>query len=409
LDTKRKGKIKRLGVLSRRNLYLYTQRFYCKRCKKSFVTRKDKRKRYSNEMIKRHIEDRTSYRIIARRLRETTHSRISSFTVFGAVKRASLNSKPLIEAIRELNPDLSGFLHLDGKGIKLKGKPKWESTLFIAQDSIGLPIHQKLIQGENKLLIINLLKEIKEKLNYPFKGIISDMREEIIYAVGQIIPEIPHQFCKTHILRGIDRILKIQPIQTQLTKHLKKLKGIKSLFIHPYSPEKQSILKELKDTKNKISDLKRKHKDTLTLRRYLRIYVLGNSFQKVETRLKKIKRLRAKLKPRKKVYNLITSLIKYKDNIFAHLKYPCLPYTNNQLENLIKQYERRFKTIEGFGNNYKATQGYLNLMAIYHCFKPYTDCKDKNSYKNGKSPLELAGVSIRGLDWVRFTLKNTNS
>ncbi|RKY34021.1 MAG: hypothetical protein DRP68_00555 [Candidatus Omnitrophota bacterium] len=43
-------------------------------------------------MIKRHIEDKASYRVIAKRLRETTHSRLSSFTVFNAVKRASLSS-----------------------------------------------------------------------------------------------------------------------------------------------------------------------------------------------------------------------------------------------------------------------------------------------------------------------------
>jgi len=82
-------------------------------------------------MIKRHIEDKASYRVIAKRLRETTHSRLSSFTVFNAVKRASLNSNlsargrsPIIEIIKELKPNLSGFLHLDGKGIKLKGKHK---------------------------------------------------------------------------------------------------------------------------------------------------------------------------------------------------------------------------------------------------------------------------------------------
>jgi hypothetical protein len=48
-------------------------------------------------------------------------------------------------------------------------------------------------------------------------------------------------------------------------------------------------------------------------------------------------------------------------------------------------------------------------MALYQCFKPYTDCKGKNTYKNGKFPLELAGISIEGLDWVGFALKNSNS
>ena len=75
--------------------------------------------------------------------------------------------------------------------------------------------------------------------------------------------------------------------------------------------------------------------------------------------------------------------------------------------------------MEGFGYDLNAIEGYLNLMAIYHCFsarggsalgrKPYTDCKEHNKRKNGKAPLELAGTSIKGLDWVRFSLRTNNS
>jgi hypothetical protein len=75
-----------------------------------------------------------------------------------------------------------------------------------------------------------------------------------------------------------------------------------------------------------------------------------------------------------------------------------MPYTNNQLEKLIKQYERRLKTIEGFGNNLDAVKGYLNLIGICHCFKPYMDCKERNKHKNGLSPLEISGVSTKSLD-----------
>lgn len=118
------------------------------------------------------------------------------------------------------------------------------------------------------------------------------MKEEIIQAVAQTMPEIPRNFCKTHILRGIDRVLKIQPIHSQLSKLLKRLRRLKSLFVYPYSLKKESLLKELRTTQERIAHLKRKHKDTLILRRYLRIYVLSNTPQKVETRLKRIKRLR---------------------------------------------------------------------------------------------------------------------
>ncbi len=46
-------------------------------------------------------------------------------------------------------------------------------------------------------------------------------------------------------------------------------------------------------------------------------------------------------------------------------------------------------------------------MGIYQCFKPYTDCRNYHRYKNGKTPLELDGVSTKGLDWVRFALHNS--
>ena len=68
-------------------------------------------------------------------------------------------------------------------------------------------------------------------------------------------------------------------------------------------------------------------------------------------------------------------------------------------------------------------------MGVYQCFsprggsalgrKPYSDCRDNHRYKNRKSPFlprvdlsqteELAGISVKGLDWVRFALKNSNS
>ena len=189
------------------------------------------------------------------------------------------------------------------------------------------------------------------------------MKEEIIQAVAQIIPKIPHQFCKTHILRGIDRVLKIQPIHSQLSKLLKRLRGLKSLFIYPYSPKKESLLKELKTTHDKITHLKRKHQIP-NITQILKNLCFKQYSPKSRDSPQKDKKIKNKFNSKKKIYNLINNLIKYKNNIFAHLKTPFLPYTNNQLENLIKQYERRLKTIEGFGKNKKAIEGYLNLMAI---------------------------------------------
>ena len=109
--------------------------------------------------------------------------------MYNVIKKASLNSKSLIEIVKELNPSLTGFLHLDGKAKKTKGESKHFLTLFIGFDSKGFPIHQRLIEGENKLKIMKFIDEIEKELNYPFKGIISDMKEEIIQAVAQLCPK----------------------------------------------------------------------------------------------------------------------------------------------------------------------------------------------------------------------------
>lgn len=308
--------------------------------------------------------------------------------------------------IKELNPKLSGFLHLDGKGIKVKGSNKHALTLFIAQDSKGLPIHQGLMEGENKLDVMDFLDTLDKDLNYHPQGIISGMREDIIQAVKEKMPKIPHQFCLTHILRGIDRIVNYQPYYTQASKLLRRLKALRPIFIYPYLNKKESLIAEYRQVRQKIEVLKARYKPQLLARRYLRIYVLSRTAQKVEQRLKRIKRLKAKFKQQRKILNHLNLLIKHKDNIFCHLSHSYMPYTNNTLENLIKQYERRLKTLEGFGNNRELIKGYLNLMAICYCFKSYTDCREANKYKNGKSPLEIAGVSTKSLDWVRFSLNN---
>gem|GEM_PF-798207 len=393
----------------RANLKKITQRFYCHDCKRTFVLRKRKRAKYSGdlffEIVKRHIEDRFSYRVIAKRLQETTHSFISTYTIFNYVKIASLNSLRLIDILKRLDPSLTGFLHLDGKYIKLKGQHGHQFVLFIAQDSNGLPIHQTIMEGENRKAIEEFLEQIQTKLNYPFKGIISDMQENIIAAIHDKMLGIPHQFCLTHILRNIDEITGYRHYYTQMVKLIRRLRSLQSVFVYPYEHKTKQLYRELRNIKFRIKETKSRYKTALSLRRRLRIYVLSDNPYKVNYRIALLRKMAVKFSDQKKIKTFINSLIEYKDNIFCHLKHKFMPYTNNLLENLIRQYERRLKTIEGFGSDLKAINGYLNLMGICHCFKPYTDCREHNKYKNGKSPLQIAGASTTALDWVKIALK----
>jgi len=82
---------------------------------------------------------------------------------------------------------------------------------------------------------MKFIDEIEKELNYPFKGIISDIQENIAYSLVSKKLKIPPQFCKTHILRVIDRVLKTLAYHNQLSKLLKRLRSLKSVFIHQAS------------------------------------------------------------------------------------------------------------------------------------------------------------------------------
>ena len=101
------------------------------------------------------------------------------------------------------------------------------------------------------------------------------------------------------------------------------------------------------------------------------------------------------------------SLRTHRPWLMTHLPHPDMPRTNNRIENLIQQLNRRLKTLEGFGGPHQA-RGYLHLRSMYHRFKPYTDCRGRHRYKNGRAPLECAGVNIAGLDWFRFSQKSNS-
>jgi len=89
-----------------------------------------------------------------------------------------------------------------------------------------------------------------------------------------------------------------------------------------------------------------------------------------------------------------------------HHRIPGLPRTTNLVENVNKQLERRYKTIEAF--QYRSTAiHYTNLLVAFLRQKPYTDCRGSRKHLNGKS--RLAAAKIRGLhpDWLKTFLKYT--
>jgi hypothetical protein len=90
------------------------------------------------------------------------------------------------------------------------------------------------------------------------------------------------------------------------------------------------------------------------------------------------------------------------DTLFTYQKVPQLPRTNQQMENCIRFLNLRLKTIGQF-HFWRLATNYCNALVLFRRFKKFTDRKNK---PNGKAPLELAGCSISGLNYLALGLKN---
>jgi len=98
--------------------------------------------------------------------------------------------------------------------------------------------------------------------------------------------------------------------------------------------------------------------------------------------------------------SVIKTFKKYSDIIGTHFYYPDIPGDNNIAENIIKQLNRRIKLFAGFQRTDTA-YAVIKRLVMWYRFKSFTDSRDNT--KNGKSPLQLAGVDTRGFDWVEYS------
>ena len=358
------------------------------------------------ESVKRHLEDRTSVRVIAKRLRELTHRRLGRMTVHRALTRACQQCKTPVEVAQQLRPQWAGWLHLDGKGIKLKGLPAYAWTAFLAQDGTGDLVHLALWEGgEQREQIRNCLLVIRDHMHYPIRGVISDLREEIFWAVQQVWPGIPHQGCLTHTLRRLDTHTDYVAIRHRLWREVQRWRTWRAdtPILHRPQPWYQMGVRQIRQ---RMAAIKQAHAVALRLRRRARSWLSSRTAEEAEARWGRFHHASSRARSSGE-RALVHSLRTHRACLMTHLAHPDIPRTNNRIENLIKQLNRRLKTLEGFGSSQQA-RGYLYLWSCYHRFKPYTDCRGPHRHKNGKAPLECAGVDLTGLDWFRFSQKSNS-
>jgi transposase-like protein len=302
------------------------------------------------DAIKRVVEDHTSYRRIASRLR------VSPITVLRWVNQFGQFAKSPIEIAHQLRPQWSGILGVDGKPLKVGGR---EMVLLIAVDIGNMdPFFFDLVDAEDDANARRFFLIIKEVFNYPVEAIVSDFGKGrvFIHLIEELFPYALHQACIVHFSRYVD---------------IKLPKSKKSKY----------------------------HRQNEFLRQYINALLFAQSFNDAEEMLIRLRNIEHLLEA-KYHKEIIRSLRRNFKLLTAHFFHEDLPRDTNIVENMISQLDRKLVQTRGFRN----PQNAYNLLKLWFCsyrFRAFSS--SRYSHRNGQCPLALAGVNTAEFDWLRFS------
>lgn len=300
--------------------------------------------------MRRVVEDYASYRRVSQRLA------VSPMTVLRWVNEYGKNAKSPIEIAHTLHPQWSGILGIDGKPIKIAGR---EYSLLVAVD-IGTQdaFYFDLADAENRENARNFLTIIKHVFQYPIKGIVSDFGKGRIFIelVEELFPQVPHQACVVHFSRYVDLTIP---------------KSKKSKYHH--------LNTVLRDAVNKILFAQNLNDaDEMMIRLLQRKACFTAHYHK----------------------QILRSLTNNFTLLTAHFFLDELPRDTNIVENIIRQLNRKLLLVRNFHDRNNA----YNFFKLWFCayrFRRFTG--SSYSHRNGKSPLEMAGVDTSKIEWLKFS------
>ena len=361
-----------------------------------------------DEAVRMHVEDGMSMRAVASRLRQRCGCEIGVATVWRILEEAGGRCKTPAEVARELKPRWAGWLKVDGKAVKIYGE---DYTVLFARDRTGDLVDGVLAWGEDKESWRTFFKGLRDDIGYKLRGLTSDMREELIWGVKEVYGDVPHQYCAFHMSQIVDEKTRYKAFRTVLKKHGAVYNDLTHrILTWQYRGLTRSQLEARREQEaQRIRDWVDSHLLELKLRGWARRFLMASSKREAAHHMAQIVLLKRRCRGRKKLGSLINSLFEKRKALLVHLDYPKLSRTNNEVEELIRQFQRRVKTMDGFGKE-ESTKGFLNLWMLQYRFKAHGSCRGRNRWKNRKSPLEMAGISTSGVDWVRFSQgpKSTN-
>lgn len=270
------------------------------------------------------------------------------------VDRVGGLAKTPLEVSSELPASWGGILGVDGKVVWAGGT---RHALLVAVDQRTHDlVHAVLVPWETPEAFTRLVTEAVRGAGYPLRGIVTDLRIGFWNAWKDYFARVPLQACRVHFDRRLDM---------DIPKHKRSPKG-------PLAAEFKTRLRSV---------------------------IYAKSEEEATRLLRDLHRDRERYQGLGRI-NLIRSITRFFSLYMTHHRHPDLPADNNITENVIKQLGKKLRLIEGFANVDSAERFFRLLIGCYR-FKRFTD---STNGRNGKSPLELAGVELTGKDWLSYLL-----
>lgn len=337
---------------------------------KTFTAGKDRQKR---DIVRRHLEDHTSYRAIERR------DGCSRNTAVKFVHEIGASVKDSAWIAKHLQPQWRGVLCVDGTYVRVRnafkklaqqeGWYKGEDEKFLQKllALIGMDYHTRDLphyaigDNENMIDCVLFFQQLKEN-GYALEALVRDGNRTIEEAARHVYgTPFSSQLCHHHFLAKFDDAIAMRDCSSKEKEELLHLKHRVCLVI-------------------RVSDIH------LACERM-------NEFHREQNRFRT-----STMKS-----ELVDKVIRDFENLTMYLQYPkgFIPTTVNVSENINKQLKDRFKPMCMF-QSISSVEHYLKLWCLKRRFQKFTDCKKPFKHLNGRAPLEIAGCRINGLDYLNL-------
>jgi hypothetical protein len=357
--------------------------------------RREKGQRYTVgfklELARMHVEERMSYRVMAKRIDERFGKRVSPHALCEMVNEVAAHAKGSLAMQHEFCPQWSGYLLLDDKNVSIRGTLVMS---LVAVDKTGDALHSEMLERPEQEGFTDFVRFVVERLEYPLKATTTDFDERFVKALKALnLGRVLHQRCIWHGLQTVQQLMKHEALRrrygilkSRLGRAQEKLENQKryrdTSEVDQIAAELAAVeqvyllqcelLENLRDILYEPDPSTSREMFAAFRRRYRRSYPQVVAWLEVNLQLMLVHQLDANI-----------------------------PMTNNIAENLNRQMERRFKTIEAF-QSLDTAWNYQTLIRNYLRFKPCTDCRGERRIYNGMSPLEVCGVLLEHKDWVRL-------